>query len=59
VADAFVAYKLKVDQRDVTLQLNVKNLFDETYYVSSSGTGSPAIVIGEPRQVIGKVTLAF
>jgi iron complex outermembrane receptor protein len=59
VADAFVAYKLKVEQRDVTLQLNVKNLFDETYYVSSSGTGSPAIVIGEPRQVIGKVTLAF
>lgn len=59
VADAFVAYKLKVEQKDVTLQLNVKNLFDETYYVSSSGLGSPAIVIGEPRQVIGKVTVAF
>lgn len=59
VADAFMAYKLKVEQRDVTLQVNVKNLFDETYYVSSSGLGSPAIVIGEPRQVIGKVTVAF
>lgn len=59
VADAFMAYTLKVEQRDLTLQLNVKNLFDETYYVSSSGLGSPAIVIGEPRQVIGKVTLAF
>ncbi len=59
VADAFVAYKMKLDHKDLTLQLNVKNLFDETYYVSSSGTGSPAIVIGEPRQVIAKATLAF
>lgn len=59
VADAFVAYKMKLEHKDLTLQLNVKNLFDETYYVSSSGLGSPAIVIGEPRQVIGKATLAF
>lgn len=59
VADAFVSYTLRLDQKDVTLQLNLKNLFDETYYVSNSGLGSPAIVIGEPRQVIGKVTVAF
>ena len=59
VADAFLAYRLKLDEKDLTLQLNAKNLFDETYYVSSSGTGSPAIVIGEPRQVIAKATLAF
>ncbi|EIK95692.1 ferrichrome-iron receptor [Pseudomonas sp. M47T1] len=59
VADAFVAYKMKMDHKDLTLQLNVKNLFDETYYVSNSGLGSPAIVIGEPRQVIAKATLAF
>lgn len=59
VADAFVSYTLRLDQKDVTLQLNLKNLFDETYYVSNSGLGSPAIAIGEPRQVIGKVTVAF
>jgi iron complex outermembrane receptor protein len=59
VADAFVAYKMKLDQKDLTLQLNLKNMFDETYYVSSSGIGSPAIVIGEPRQLLAKATLAF
>jgi iron complex outermembrane receptor protein len=59
VADAFVAYKLKLDDRDVTLQLNLKNVFDEKYYVSSSGLGSPAIVIGEPRQLLAKIKLDF
>ncbi len=59
VADAFVAYKMKLDQKDLTLQLNLKNIFDETYYVSASGTGSPSIAIGEPRQLIAKATLAF
>ncbi|WP_084304189.1 TonB-dependent siderophore receptor [Phytopseudomonas flavescens] len=59
VADAFVAYKMTLDNRDLTLQLNLKNLFDEHYYVSASGLGSPAVVIGEPRQLVGKATLAF
>ncbi|MDB5983346.1 MAG: fhuA 2 [Pseudomonas sp.] len=59
VADAFVAYKVKLDDRDVTLQLNLKNVFDEKYYVSSSGLGSPAIVIGEPRQLLAKIKLDF
>ncbi|WP_437882274.1 TonB-dependent siderophore receptor [Pseudomonas sp. LRF_L74] len=59
VADAFVSYKMTFDKRDLTLQLNLKNIFDEHYYVSASGSGSPAIVIGEPRQLIGKATLAF
>lgn len=59
VADAFVSYKMKFDKRDLTLQLNLKNMFDERYYVSSSGLGSPAIVIGEPRQLVGRVKLDF
>ncbi|MFJ4145277.1 TonB-dependent siderophore receptor [Pseudomonas sp. NPDC089734] len=59
VADAFVSYKMKFEDRDLTLQLNLKNMFDEHYYVSSSGLGSPAIVIGEPRQLIAKVKLDF
>ncbi|EPM49168.1 ferrichrome-iron receptor [Pseudomonas syringae pv. actinidiae ICMP 18804] len=59
VADAFVSYKMKFENRDITLQLNLKNMFDERYYVSSSGLGSPAIVIGEPRQLIGRVKLDF
>ncbi|WP_443690375.1 TonB-dependent siderophore receptor [Pseudomonas sp.] len=59
VADAFVSYKMKIKDRDLTLQLNLKNVFDERYYVSSSGLGSPAIVIGEPRQLIARATLDF
>lgn len=59
VADAFIAYRIPLEKQDLTLQLNLKNAFDERYYVSSSGLGSPAIVIGEPRQLIAKATLAF
>lgn len=59
VADAFVSYKMKLAEHDLTLQLNVKNIFDERYYVSSSGTGSPAIVIGEPRQVVARAKFDF
>jgi len=59
VADAFVSYKMKLEDRDLTLQLNLKNMFDEKYYVSGSGLGSPAIVIGEPRQLIARAKLDF
>lgn len=59
VADAFVSYRLKLQERDLTLQVNLKNMFDERYYVSNSGLGSPAIVIGEPRQVVAKATFDF
>lgn len=59
VADAFVSYQLKLLERDLTLQLNLKNIFDERYYVSASGLGSPAIVIGEPRQLIARARFDF
>ncbi|MFJ3685495.1 TonB-dependent siderophore receptor [Pseudomonas sp. NPDC090208] len=59
VADAFVAYKMKLDERDLTLQLNLKNMFDEKYYTSASGLGSPAISIGEPRQLVARAKLEF
>ncbi|MFJ3485758.1 TonB-dependent siderophore receptor [Pseudomonas sp. NPDC090202] len=59
VADAFVAYKMKLDERDLTLQLNLKNMFDEKYYTSASGLGSPAISIGEPRQLVARARLEF
>jgi len=59
VADAFVSYKMKLDERDLTLQLNLKNMFDEKYYTSASGLGSPAISIGEPRQLVARAKLEF
>lgn len=50
VADAFAAYHIKADH-PVTLQVNLKNLFDKTYYTSSIGTNNLANQLGEPFQV--------
>ncbi|HHA1912972.1 TPA: TonB-dependent siderophore receptor [Enterobacter asburiae] len=50
VADAFAAYKMKL-QYPVTLQVNVKNLFDKTYYTSSIATNNLGNQIGDPREV--------
>ncbi len=59
VVDAFVAYEMPVRGRLVSLQLNLKNLFDKTTYTSNSGLGSPAIAIGEPRQVLVRAKVDF
>ncbi|WP_409243059.1 TonB-dependent siderophore receptor [Enterobacter cloacae] len=58
VADAFVAYKMKL-QYPVTLQVNVKNLFDKTYYTSSIATNNLGNQIGDPHEVQFTVKMAF
>ena len=58
VADAFAAYKMKL-QYPVTLQVNVKNLFDKTYYTSSIATNNLANQIGDPREVQFTVKMEF
>lgn len=58
VADAFAAYKMKM-QYPVTLQLNVKNLFDKTYYTSSIATNNLGNQIGDPREVQFTVKMEF
>ena len=58
VADAFMAYKMKL-QYPVTLQVNVKNLFDKTYYTSSIATNNLGNQIGDPREVQFTVKMAF
>ncbi|HAS1030249.1 TPA: TonB-dependent siderophore receptor [Enterobacter cloacae] len=58
VADAFVAYKMKL-QYPVTLQVNVKNLFDKTYYTSSIATNNLGNQPGDPREVQFTVKMAF
>lgn len=51
VADAFAAYKMKL-QYPVTLQLNVKNLFDKSYYTFLSiATNNLGNQPGDPREV--------
>ncbi len=58
VADAFAAYKMKL-QYPVTLQVNVKNLFDKTYYTSSIATNNLGNQIGDPREVQLTVKMEF
>ncbi|ADO48387.1 TonB-dependent siderophore receptor [[Enterobacter] lignolyticus] len=58
VADAFAAYRLKL-QYPVTLQVNVKNLFDKTYYTSSIATNNLGNQIGDPREVQFTVKMDF
>ena len=57
VADAFVSWDTAWNGRAVRLQLNVKNLFDKNYVVSSQ---SPIYVsLGERRQVVLRAVMDF
>jgi iron complex outermembrane receptor protein len=58
MADAFAAYRMKL-QYPVTLQVNVKNLFDKTYYTSSIATNNLGNQIGDPREVQFTVKMEF
>jgi iron complex outermembrane receptor protein len=57
VADAFATYETKLDGQKVKLQLNVKNLFDRTYY--SSAVSRYFVSMGDARQVSVATTLEF
>ncbi len=57
VADAFATYDTKLDGQKVKFQLNVKNLFDRTYYTSAASR--LFVSIGDARQVSVSSTLEF
>ncbi|QCR38361.1 TonB-dependent siderophore receptor [Nissabacter sp. SGAir0207] len=57
VADAFVAWHTPYSGYDVKWQLNVKNLFDTTYYTSSAS--NLRIAIGDPREVVLSASVDF
>ncbi|PMZ73082.1 TonB-dependent siderophore receptor [Pseudomonas sp. FW305-70] len=57
VADAFATYDTQVDGQKVKLQLNVKNLFDRTYYTSAASRFF--VSMGDSRQVTLSSTLEF
>ena len=45
VSDAFISYDTKVAGKNVTIQLNGKNLGNKTYYVSTQGTSNGVIPV--------------
>ena len=57
VADAFASYETRLDEHKVRFQLNVKNLFDKTYYTSA--VNRYFVAIGDSRQVSLSSTLEF
>lgn len=58
VFDAFVAYTMKFE-RPMTVQVNLKNLFDKTYYTSSIGSTNYANQVGEPFNVSVTASVKF
>ncbi|KQP71995.1 TonB-dependent receptor [Methylobacterium sp. Leaf112] len=58
VSDAFLAYRTQVNGLPTTLQLNLKNLFDETYY-ASSGASPLLVAVGEPFQALVTARVAW
>lgn len=57
VANAFATYDTKVAGYQTRFQLNVKNLFDRTYYPSSANTYF--ISMGDARQLLLRATVEF
>ncbi|MGY2289382.1 TonB-dependent siderophore receptor [Pseudomonas sp. SDO528_S397] len=57
VADAFATYDTKIEGQKVKFQLNVKNLFDKTYYTSA--VSRFFVSMGDARQVSVSSTLSF
>ncbi len=57
VADAFATYDTQVEGQKVKLQLNIKNLFDRTYYTSAASR--TFVSMGDSRQVSVASTLEF
>jgi iron complex outermembrane receptor protein len=54
--DAGARYKLKVDQKDLTLRVNVENISDKNYWASANGG---YLTQGEPRLVKFSGTVDF
>jgi iron complex outermembrane receptor protein len=57
VANAFATYDTRINGYRTRFQLNVKNLFDRTYYPSSANTYF--ISMGDARQVLLRATVEF
>ncbi|MGN7984937.1 TonB-dependent siderophore receptor [Burkholderia sp. 22313] len=55
--DAFAAYDTTIGKFPMRIQLNVKNLFDKTYYPSSNS--NLIVAVGEPRLVTLTTTVSF
>ena len=59
VFDAFMSWNSRIYGQDIDWQLNLKNIFNTTYYTGSCCSGTPFINIGESRQAMLTARLNF
>jgi iron complex outermembrane receptor protein len=57
VADAFATYDTRLDGQKVRFQVNLKNIFDRTYYTSS--VNRYFVSMGDSRQLVVSSTVEF
>ncbi|HBK46597.1 MAG TPA: TonB-dependent siderophore receptor [Xanthomonadaceae bacterium] len=57
VADLFASYDTRLGRHPVKVQINVKNLFDRTYYTSS--VNKYFVSMGDARQILLQAVLDF
>ena len=50
-------YAFTFEQKKFSLQLNVNNLFDKTYYQTIGGGGN--VLAGAPRTLLGSIRVEF
>lgn len=55
--DLLARYRFNIERTPVLAQLNIRNLFDKTYYPNAATTNG--ITVGEPFSVIGTLRVAF
>lgn len=58
VVDLFAAYTFE-REKPVTLQLNLNNVLDKTYYASSIGNSAYSVEVGEPFSASLSLSVAF
>lgn len=55
--DLMARYRFQIERTPMLAQLNIRNLFDKTYYPNAAATNG--ITVGEPFSVLGTVRVEF
>lgn len=55
--DLMARYRFQVERTQMLAQLNIRNLFDKTYYPNAAATNG--ITVGEPFSVLGTLRVEF
>ena len=57
IFNGMIGYSFPWEDSKVTMQLNIKNIFDSRYYTNSYGFGRTTIIPGDPRTIYATMRL--